>query len=171
MCLPFYFLTKTHIRSESPVLAIFHVLTCVSIQFAVSNVEHILEKLRKATSGKLQDVRAYFARNDPDDTGFVRFEQFRSLLAQVCGASETLAASGSGSGGLQLVAHELISLGRRYAAPGDLQVPLAELAALAQYQMRRKNYDDLDNLKIALAQRDRAKYLLLVDWNEYEPYY
>jgi len=116
-------------------------------QFPVANVELIKKKVLKYVSDKCADIRAYFARQDPDDTGYVQYEQLYALLTQICDA---LAQS--------LSMHEIMTLARFYGefAKSSAEDALATIAS-AQHQLRKKNYDDLDGLRIAFLQRDKTK--------------
>ena len=116
----------------------------LDVQFAVADVQRVMGKLSKAVGGKLEDVRGYFARNDPQDSGVVPFEQLRSLMRQLGG----------------FVEHEVITIGRYFSDRAGEQLDRTEVVANAQHQLRKKNYEELDGLKMALEQRDKNKCVL-----------
>ena len=116
----------------------------LDVQFAVADVQRVLGKLSKALGGKLEEVRGYFARNDPQDSGVVPFEQLRSLMRQLG----------------DFVEHEVITIGRYFSDRAGEQLDRTEVMATAQHQLRMKNYEQLDGLKMALEQRDKNKCVL-----------
>lgn len=118
---------------------------CWSVQFAMADIQRIKAKLAKAVGGKLEDVRGFFARNDPQDSGVVQFEQLRTLMRQLGGFTE----------------HEVITVGRYFSDRAGEQLDRTEVVATAQHQIRQKNYEQLDGLKMALEQRDKSKWAAL----------
>lgn len=54
------------------------------MQFPHANINSILGKLKAKAAGKADELRSFFARNDPDGTNSVPCEQLITLLRQMC---------------------------------------------------------------------------------------
>ena len=52
-------------------------------QFAVADINGVLKKLAVKARANPREVREFFAKNDPENSGYVLYEQFHSLLKQV----------------------------------------------------------------------------------------
>lgn len=110
-------------------------------EFMTSNINLIMSKLRSKVSGKGSELRNFCARNDPDATSSIAFDQARSLLQQ-CGAN--------------LVDHEIITICRHYALRSDSGVSGEKVLGAAQSELRKYNFDLFDKLSES-AQHEDAK--------------
>ncbi|XP_013419576.1 EF-hand domain-containing family member C2-like [Lingula anatina] len=116
-----------------------------SDEFPQANVDRIFEKLKELSKGKTEEVKSFFMRNDPSNTGNVQYEQFRNLLMQL---SEN-----------RLAEHEIMTVGRHYMLRKDDDgVDLNTLAYIIQDLLRKHNFDiNINKLPDGLLQADANK--------------
>jgi len=107
------------------------------------NLQSILEKIRRKLSENMDDVRSFFARSDTSSSGVASYDQFRSLIKQVDGT---------------LTDQEIMSVARYFSnQPQQAGMDLQKLQAIAQEQLRKRNYESFNNLFESLQHQDRNK--------------
>lgn len=114
-----------------------------SCEFPKASIEAILSKLHHAIGGKQDDVRSFFMRNDPDGCGVIQYDQLGSLLRQV---------------EPRMTDHEIMALARMYSERSKEDgVDSRKLLAIAQEQLRKRNYEGFAKLIESMQQEDRQK--------------
>jgi len=101
--------------------------------FVQSSVRNIVQKLRAMGAGKIDEVRNFFVRNDPDGSGTVAYDQFKILVNKLTNNA--------------LVEHEIISLARAYSLAVEDPLDINALAAMAQESLRKNNFEAFDHLQ------------------------
>ena len=113
-------------------------------QFPAANITAILRKLTDVARGKDEEVRSFFARNDPSGGGVVQYDQFRSLLQQLCNGA--------------LLEHEIMTIGRYYCNRQDESpIDANTLVAVVQEQLRKHNYENFSKLAEGCMHHDKEK--------------
>lgn len=116
-------------------------------EFARANVEAILAKIRSCVGNKQDEVRSFFMRNDPSGSGVIEYNQLGSLLRQVDPS---------------ITDHEIMTLARMYSERTKEEgVDSRKLLAIAQEQLRKRNYEGFAKLIESFQQEDQAKCGLL----------
>lgn len=112
-------------------------------EFPKCNLQSILDKVRSKLNANRDDVRAFFTRYDSSGAGVVEYDQFRQLLQQL---DHTLTEQ------------EIMSLARHFSTnPQSKELDMLKLQALAQEQLRKRNYESFSNVMQSLQQQDRSK--------------
>ncbi|XP_050405661.2 EF-hand domain-containing family member C2 [Patella vulgata] len=114
-----------------------------SAEFPLANINNIVQKIKNKIGNSMEDVRAFFARNDPHGAGAINYEQFHSLMLQIDG---------------NLTEQEIMTIARYYSdRSGDNSIDAAKLMVVAQEQLRKRNYEDFAKLLDALQYEDKDK--------------
>ncbi|KAL4220640.1 EF-hand domain-containing member C2 [Mactra antiquata] len=112
-------------------------------EFGRANINNILSKIRSAAGAKPDDIRSFFMRNDPDGTGIIQYEQLGALIRQIQPSISD---------------HEIMTLARMYAErSAEDTVDTRKLLAIAQEQLRKRNYEGFAKLIESFQQADQAK--------------
>lgn len=112
-------------------------------EFPKANVEAIVSKIRNAVGNKPDDVRSFFMRNDPDGSGLIQYDQLGSLLRQI---EPTISDQ------------EIMTLARMYSErTGEEGLDTRKLLAIAQEQLRKRNFEGFARLVESFQQADRDK--------------
>lgn len=112
-------------------------------EFSKADVNCIVSKIRAAVGGKSDEIRSFFMRNDPNGTGIIQYEQLGSLLRQMVSS---------------VTDHEIMTLARMYAErSAEDTVDTRKLLAIAQEQLRKRNYEGFAKLIESFQQADQAK--------------
>lgn len=113
-------------------------------EFPKANMNAILGKLSSQAQGKQEEVSSFFTRNDPNGAGIVNFEQFSSLLQQLCGNA--------------LTTHEIMTIARYYSnSKEEAQVDVQTLVAVAQEQLRKHNFENFTKLAEGCMHHDKER--------------
>nr|KAG5693048.1 hypothetical protein BaRGS_028808 [Batillaria attramentaria] len=111
--------------------------------FPKCNMQLIIEKLRAKLGENMDDVRAFFTKNDASGSGVTSYGQFRDLLCQVDGS---------------LTDQEIMTLARYFSAQSqEAGLDSTKLMAIAQEQLRKRNYESFNNLLDSLVHQDKSK--------------
>jgi len=114
-----------------------------SFEFAKSNLTTIIEKIRAKLGQSMEDVRSFFTKCDGGSTGVAPYNSFIQLLRQVDGG---------------LTDQEVMCVARHFAAGGQAGgMDSGKLVAIAQEQLRKRNYESFNNLLETLQHQDRTK--------------
>ena len=82
-------------------------------------------------------------RNDPNGTGVIQYDQLGSLLRQIDPS---------------VTDHEIMSLARMYCTrTGEDAMDTRKLVAIAQEQLRKRNFEGFGKLLEAFSQEDKTK--------------
>ncbi|KAK3586545.1 hypothetical protein CHS0354_022677 [Potamilus streckersoni] len=112
-------------------------------EFPRGNVQSILQKLYHVIGKNEDEVRSFFIRNDPNGCGILQYEQLGALMRQM---DPTISD------------HEIMSLARMYAhrTKEDGMDP-QRLIAIAQEQLRKRNFEGFGKLNEEFLQNDKEK--------------
>ncbi|XP_052782437.1 EF-hand domain-containing family member C2-like [Mya arenaria] len=121
----------------------FRYMEANSSEFEKANVEAIVNRVRQSVGNKPDDVRSFFMRNDSGGTGIIQYDQLGALIRQIVpGISD----------------HEIMALARMYAErSSDDGVDARKLVAIAQEQLRKRNYEGFAKLIESFQQADKEK--------------
>ncbi|KAK7090027.1 EF-hand domain-containing family member C2-like isoform X2 [Littorina saxatilis] len=112
-------------------------------EFPKCNLQMVLEKIRSKLSQNMEDVRSFFTRSDGTGSGVSDYNSFRQLLMQVDGS---------------LTEQEIMCVARHFASGGQQGgMDAQKLVAIAQEQLRKRNYESFNNLLETMQHQDRAK--------------
>ncbi|XP_070539329.1 EF-hand domain-containing family member C2-like [Ptychodera flava] len=111
-----------------------------SDEFPAANIGAIVSKLKSYGQNNVEQVSEFFKRNDPDNQGKIRYEQFRNLLVQV--------------GGSKLVEHEIMTLARHFSDRQEETIDINVLASIAQEQLRKDNFENFVKLMESFTHHD-----------------
>jgi len=108
-----------------------------------ANVDAIISSIRQVAAGKSDEVRSFFMRNDPSGSGVIQYEQLGSLLRQVVPS---------------ITDHEIMTLARMYAErTQEDMVDTRKLLAIAQEQLRKRNYEGFAKLIESFQMEDQQR--------------
>lgn len=114
-----------------------------AFDFPKANVDAIVSKIRQAVGSKPDEVRSFFMRNDPSGAGIIQYEQLGALLRQIEPSISD---------------HEIMSLARMYSErSGEDAMDTRKLLAIAQEQLRKRNYEGFAKLIESFQQADKDK--------------
>ncbi|XP_053404745.1 EF-hand domain-containing family member C2-like [Mercenaria mercenaria] len=114
-----------------------------AMNFSKANVEAIVSKIRNAVGNKPDEVRSFFMRNDPSGAGAIQYEQLGSLIRQIEPS---------------VTDHEIMTLARMYSErSAEDGMDTRKLLAIAQEQLRKRNYEGFAKLIESFQQADREK--------------
>ena len=114
-------------------------------QFPKANVDCIVQKIRHIVGTKTDEVRSFFMRNDPNGSGIIQYQQLGALLRQVDPSVSE---------------HEIMSIARMYCQrSAEDTLDSRKLVAIAQEQLRKRNFEGFGKLLEAFSQEDKAKYV------------
>ncbi|XP_056610503.1 EF-hand domain-containing family member C2 [Triplophysa dalaica] len=115
-------------------------------EFPRSNVGTIISKIKSIREEQKKKVKQFLMMSDPGNTGFVSYESFRTLLADMGG---------------QLSEHEIMTLGRTYSLQEQPEMDVGLMLAVAQDQLKKKHFEYFSDMVQAFTHedRDRSGYL------------
>ncbi|ESP05007.1 hypothetical protein LOTGIDRAFT_211798 [Lottia gigantea] len=118
-----------------------------SSEFPLANINQAIQKIKSKIGSSMEDVRSFFARNDPHGAGAINYEQFHSLLKQIDS---------------NLSEQEIMTIARYYSnRQGDNSIDPAKMMAIIQEQLRKNNFEDFAKLQDGLQYEDKEKSGLL----------
>uniref|UniRef100_A0A8C2L6T8 EF-hand domain-containing family member C2 n=1 Tax=Cyprinus carpio TaxID=7962 RepID=A0A8C2L6T8_CYPCA len=109
-------------------------------EFPKANIGTIISKVKSISEEEQKKVKQFFTMSDPSSTGFIPYESFRTLLAEM---------------DVQLSEHEIITLGRNYSLREQPEVDLSLVLAVAQDQLKKKNFENFTDMIRAFTHEDR----------------
>eukprot|EP00745_Piridium_sociabile_P001304 TRINITY_DN107989_c0_g1_i1.p1 TRINITY_DN107989_c0_g1~~TRINITY_DN107989_c0_g1_i1.p1 ORF type:complete len:748 (+),score=228.62 TRINITY_DN107989_c0_g1_i1:111-2354(+) len=113
------------------------------LEFPQCNMQNILGKIRAKLSQNMDDVRSFFTRNDSSGRGVTDYNQFRQLLMQVDGS---------------LSEQEIMTVARHFSSQNQMEgMDGQKLVAVAQEQLRKRNYESFNSLLDSLQHQDKSK--------------
>ena len=111
-------------------------------------MDSIIQKLRHIVGSKADEVRSFFIRNDPNGRGIIQYDQLGALLRQV---------------DQSITDHEIMALARMYCERSEEdKIDSRKLIAIAQEQLRKRNFEGFGKLLEACSQEDKTKYVIKV---------
>ncbi|MCJ8732529.1 hypothetical protein PDJAM_G00212430 [Pangasius djambal] len=111
-------------------------------EFPRANIGTILSKLKSIPEEKQKEIKQFLALSDPGNTGFIPYESFRSLLADMDG---------------QLSEHEIMMLGRTYSVREQSELDVGLMLAIAQDHLRKKQFESFSDMLRAFTHEDRDR--------------
>uniref|UniRef100_A0A8C2L9R5 EF-hand domain-containing family member C2 n=1 Tax=Cyprinus carpio TaxID=7962 RepID=A0A8C2L9R5_CYPCA len=111
-------------------------------EFPKANIGTIISKVKSISEEEQKKVKQFFTMSDPSSTGFIPYESFRTLLAEM---------------DVQLSEHEIITLGRNYSLREQPEVDLSLVLAVAQDQLKKKNFENFTDMIRAFTHEDRDR--------------
>ncbi|KAB5577048.1 hypothetical protein PHYPO_G00205490 [Pangasianodon hypophthalmus] len=111
-------------------------------EFPRANIGTILSKLKSIPEEKQKEIKQFLALSDPGNTGFIPYESFRSLLADMHG---------------QLSEHEIMMLGRTYSVREQPELDVGLMLAIAQDHLRKKQFESFSDMLRAFSHEDRDR--------------
>uniref|UniRef100_A0A8C2GV47 EF-hand domain-containing family member C2 n=1 Tax=Cyprinus carpio TaxID=7962 RepID=A0A8C2GV47_CYPCA len=111
-------------------------------EFPKANIGTIISKVKSISEEEQKKVKQFFTMSDPSSTGFIPYESFRTLLAEM---------------DVQLSEHEIIRLGRNYSLREQPEVDLSLVLAVAQDQLKKKNFENFTDMIRAFTHEDRDR--------------
>uniref|UniRef100_A0AAY4DGB5 EF-hand domain-containing family member C2 n=1 Tax=Denticeps clupeoides TaxID=299321 RepID=A0AAY4DGB5_9TELE len=113
-----------------------------ALEFPRASVGIILSKVKSISEDKQKEIKNFFAMSDPENSGCLNYEVFRTLLAGLdCGLSE----------------HEIMTLGRLFSVRDRSEVDLGLMLAVAQDQLKRKHFEGFADMVRAFTHEDRSR--------------
>lgn len=114
-----------------------------AVEFPKANVDAIVARIRNSVGNKADEVRSFFMRNDPSGAGAIQYDQLGALIRQVEPS---------------ITDHEIMTLARMYAErTAEDGVDTRKLLAIAQEQLRKRNYEGFAKLIESFQQADKDK--------------
>ncbi|XP_033759887.1 EF-hand domain-containing family member C2-like [Pecten maximus] len=121
----------------------FHYMEAHSAEFSKSSIESIVSRLGNILGKTPDEVRSFFAKNDPSGGGIITYDQLVALLRQV---------------NPEMTDQEVMTLARYYAEKtGEDTVDARNLVAITQEQLRKRNYEGFAKLVEDCMQNDKHK--------------
>ncbi|XP_060732345.1 EF-hand domain-containing family member C2 [Tachysurus vachellii] len=111
-------------------------------EFPMANIGTILSKLKSIPEEKQKEIKQFLALSDSGNTGFIPYESFRSLLADMDG---------------QLSEHEIMMLGRTYSVREQPELDVGLLLAITQDHLRKKQFESFSDMLQAFTYEDRDR--------------
>ncbi|XP_053351747.1 EF-hand domain-containing family member C2 isoform X1 [Clarias gariepinus] len=111
-------------------------------EFPRANICTIQSKLKSIPEEKRKKIKQFLALSDSSNTGFIPYESFRSLLADM---------------DHQLSEHEIMTLGRTYAAREQPELDLSRILAIAQDHLKKKQFESFADMLRAFTHEDRDR--------------
>lgn len=108
-------------------------------EYLQANVPIILSKLREVTDKHLEDVRSFFAQADPQDSGYISYDNFRNFILKYSSS---------------LSDHEILSVCRTYGSTKAEEDNFNAMIAAIQEQLRKANYEHFTNVYDACRHQD-----------------
>ncbi|NXP54510.1 EFHC2 protein, partial [Heliornis fulica] len=112
-------------------------------EFSVADIDIILKKLKDIAEPRSQEIRQMFAATDPEHTKVIEYGSFRNLIGSMTDGAFS--------------EHEIITIGRYYRVRDEYEMDLHSLLAVAQEQLKKKNFDNFEQLSAVLIYNDREK--------------
>uniref|UniRef100_A0A671QVC3 EF-hand domain-containing family member C2 n=1 Tax=Sinocyclocheilus anshuiensis TaxID=1608454 RepID=A0A671QVC3_9TELE len=106
-------------------------------EFLKANINTIISKVKSISEEEKKKVKQFFTMSDPSSIGFIPYESFRTLLAEM---------------DIHLSEHEIITLGRTYSVREQSEVDLDLMLAVVQDQLKKKNFEKSGHLSSKEAQ-------------------
>ncbi|KAF7709475.1 EF-hand domain-containing family member C2 isoform X1 [Silurus meridionalis] len=115
-------------------------------EFPKANIGTILSKLKSIPEEKKKEIKQFLSLTDSGNTGFIPYESFRSLLADMDG---------------QLSEHEIIVLARIYSVKEQPELDMGLMLAVTHDHLKKKQFESfLDMLRVFTHEdRDRSGHL------------
>ncbi|XP_060785820.1 EF-hand domain-containing family member C2 [Neoarius graeffei] len=111
-------------------------------EFPKANIDTILSKFKSIPEEKQKEMRQFLALSDSGNTGFIPYESFRSLLADMDS---------------QLSEHEIMTLGRTYSVREQPELDVGLLLAIAQTHLRKKQFESFSDMLQVFTHEDRDR--------------
>ncbi|XDV30268.1 hypothetical protein PO909_033222 [Leuciscus waleckii] len=111
-------------------------------EFPKANIGTIISKVKSISEEQQKKVKQFIMMSDPSSTGFIPYESFRTLLADM---------------DIQLSEHEIMTLGRNYSVQEQPEVNVGLLLAVAQDQLKRKTFENFSDMIRAFTHQDRGR--------------
>ncbi|XP_053482797.1 EF-hand domain-containing family member C2 isoform X3 [Ictalurus furcatus] len=112
-------------------------------EFPRANAGTILSKLKSIPEEKQKEIKRFLALSDSSNTGFIPYESFRSLLADMDG---------------QLSEHEIMMLGRIYSVREQPELDVGLMLAIAQSHLKKKQFESFSDMLRAFTHEDRDRH-------------
>ncbi|XP_016429441.1 EF-hand domain-containing family member C2-like [Sinocyclocheilus rhinocerous] len=111
-------------------------------EFPKANIDTIISKVKSISEEEKKKVKQFFTMSGPSSTGFIPYESFRTLLAEM---------------DIHLSEHEIITLGRTYSVREQSEVDLDLMLAVVQDQLKKKNFEKFTEMIRAFTHEDRHR--------------
>ncbi|XP_017326304.1 EF-hand domain-containing family member C2 isoform X1 [Ictalurus punctatus] len=111
-------------------------------EFPRANAGTILSKLKSIPEEKQKEIKRFLALSDSSNTGFIPYESFRSLLADMDS---------------QLSEHEIMMLGRIYSVREQPELDVGLMLAIAQEHLKKKQFESFSDMLRAFTHEDRDR--------------
>lgn len=108
-------------------------------EYVQANISLILQKLRSVTDQNLEGVRSFFSDADPDDTGYISYENLRNFILKYTS---------------DLSGHEILTVCRHYGSAKAEEDNFNSMVAAIQEQLRKANYENFTNVYDACRHQD-----------------
>ncbi|XP_030643060.1 EF-hand domain-containing family member C2-like [Chanos chanos] len=115
-------------------------------QFPRANIRTIINKIKSFNEEKQKEMEQFLTRSDPGNTGYIQYEPFRIFLAGM---------------DCQLSQHEIVTLCRAYSVWEQPEVEVSYMLAVAQDQLRKKQFESFSEMLRAFIHEDRTRSGLL----------
>ncbi|XP_055071584.2 EF-hand domain-containing family member C2 [Misgurnus anguillicaudatus] len=111
-------------------------------EFPRSNVGTIISKIKSVGEETQKKVKQFFIMSDPGNIGFLPYESFRTVLADIDG---------------QLSEHEIMTLGRTYSVREQPEVDVGLMLAVAQDHLKKKQFEKFSDMVQTFTHEDRER--------------
>ncbi|KAG1970362.1 EF-hand domain-containing family member C2 isoform X1 [Pimephales promelas] len=111
-------------------------------EFPKANIGTIISKVKSTSEEQQKKVKQFIMMSDPSSTGFIPYESFRTLLADM---------------DIQLSEHEIMTLGRNYSVQKQPEVNVGLMLAMAQDQLKKKSFENFSDMIRAFTHEDRGR--------------
>ncbi|NXS53837.1 EFHC2 protein, partial [Brachypteracias leptosomus] len=113
-------------------------------EFFMANIGVILKKLKDIAEPRSREIRQMFATTDPEHTKVIDYESFsRGLIVSITAGAFS--------------EHEMLTLGRYYSVKDEYEVDHHFLLAVTQEQLKKKSFEDFEQLSAVFLYNDREK--------------
>ncbi|XP_039532156.1 EF-hand domain-containing family member C2 isoform X2 [Pimephales promelas] len=112
-------------------------------EFPKANIGTIISKVKSTSEEQQKKVKQFIMMSDPSSTGFIPYESFRTLLADM---------------DIQLSEHEIMTLGRNYSVQKQPEVNVGLMLAMAQDQLKKKSFENFSDMIRAFTHEDRGRF-------------
>ncbi|XP_065600088.1 EF-hand domain-containing family member C2 [Cyrtonyx montezumae] len=112
-------------------------------EFAVADIDFIFKKLKNIAEPRSQEIREMFAAADPQNTKVIEYDPFRNLIVSITDGAFS--------------EHEIMTLGRHYREKEECQKDHHFLLAKAQEQLKKKSFENFEQLSAVLLYNDCEK--------------
>ncbi|NWS69140.1 EFHC2 protein, partial [Crotophaga sulcirostris] len=112
-------------------------------EFSVADIGVIIKKLKHIAEPRSKEIRQTFAAADPEHTKVIKYDPFRNLIVSITDGAFS--------------EHEIMTLGRFYSVRDEYEMNLNFLLGVVQEQLRKKNFENFEQLSAVFIYNDREK--------------